>query len=128
MMLIETIFISIFTILAGFFLLDYILQIINKPLYTEYNYLFYFIITANVLFNISYIYHFIMIGYKKDFQITLLTIVGAIINIILNILLIPKLGIVGAVYSKIIAFMFILISKYIFQYNLIKTQFDQIND
>ena len=69
-----------------------------------------------------------MIGYKKDFQITLFTIVGAIINIILNILLIPKLGIVGAVYSKIIAFMFILISKYIFQYNLIKTQFDQIND
>jgi len=61
-----------------------------------------------------------MIGYKKDYEITFLTLIGAAINILLNIILIKNYGIIGAIFSKIIAFTFILISKYIMQRRLMK--------
>tara|TARA_B110000003_G_C16626894_1_gene525195 strand:- start:714 stop:1958 length:1245 start_codon:yes stop_codon:yes gene_type:complete len=119
-MLIEILVISGLTILGGYLFLDYLLEVINKPLYSQFNYLFYLVIISNIIFNISYIYHFIMIGYKKDYHITLLTLIGAGINILLNIILIQRYGIVGAIISKAIAFLFILISKYLMQLWLVK--------
>ena len=61
-----------------------------------------------------------MIGYQKDLKITILTLIGAGINIILNIILIPKIGIIGAIFSKIFAFIFILVSKYLMQNKLLQ--------
>ena len=119
-MLIEIVIISVLTIFGGYLLLDSLLEVINKPLYLEFNYLFYLVIISNILLNISYVYHFIMIGYKKDYEITFLTLIGAAINILLNIILIKNYGIIGAIFSKIIAFTFILISKYIMQRRLMK--------
>ena len=118
-MLIEIVIISILTLLGGYLLLDTLLAIIDKPLYFKFNYLFYLVIISNIIFNLSYVYHFIMIGYKKDFKITILTLIGAAINIILNIILIQKYGIIGAIFSKTFAFLFILISKYLVQDKLI---------
>tara|TARA_B110000211_G_scaffold40991_1_gene42476 strand:- start:88 stop:1314 length:1227 start_codon:yes stop_codon:yes gene_type:complete len=119
-MLIEIVIISVLTLFGGYLLLDSLLGIINKPLYLEFNYLFYLVIISNILLNISYVYHFIMIGYQKDYEITFLTLIGAAINILLNIILIKNYGIIGAIFSKIFAFLFILISKYIMQRRLIK--------
>jgi O-antigen/teichoic acid export membrane protein len=119
-MLLEIVFISLLTLLGGYLFLDFLLNIINKPLYLEYDFLFYLVIISNIIFNISYVYHFIMIGYQKDLKITILTLIGAGINIILNIILIPKIGIIGAIYSKIFAFIFILVSKYLKQNKLIQ--------
>ena len=119
-MLIEIAIISVLTLFGGYLLLDSLLGIINKPLYLEFNYLFYLVIISNILLNISYVYHFIMIGYQKDYEITFLTLIGAAINILLNIILIKNYGIIGAIFSKIFAFLFILISKYIMQRRLIK--------
>jgi len=118
-MLMEIVIISILTLLGGYLLLDTLLVIIDKPLYFKFNYLFYLVIISNIIFNLSYVYHFIMIGYKKDFKITILTLIGAAINIILNIILIQKYGIIGAIFSKTFAFLFILISKYLVQDKLI---------
>ena len=118
-MLMEIVIISILTLLGGYLLLDTLLAIIDKPLYFKFNYLFYLVIISNIIFNLSYVYHFIMIGYKKDFKITILTLIGAAINIILNIILIQKHGIIGAIFSKTFAFLFILISKYLVQDKLI---------
>ena len=118
-MLMEIVIISILTLLGGYLLLDTLLVIIDKPLYFKFNYLFYLVIISNIIFNLSYVYHFIMIGYKKDFKITILTLIGAAINIILNIILIQKHGIIGAIFSKTFAFLFILISKYLVQDKLI---------
>lgn len=126
-MLLEIVIISILTLFGGYFFLDFILEVIDKPLYSEYKSLFYLIILSNVIFNISYVYHFIMIGYQKDSKITILTTIGAIINIILNIILIPLIGIIGAIYSKTIAFIFILISKYMIQSELTKNTEANLN-
>ena len=118
-MLMEIVIISILTLLGGYLILDTLLAIIDKPLYFKFNYLFYLVIISNIIFNLSYVYHFIMIGYQKDFKITILTLIGAAINIILNIILIQKYGIIGAIFSKTFAFLFILISKYLMQDKLI---------
>lgn len=118
-MLMEIVIISILTLFGGYLLLDSLLAIIDKPLYFKFDYLFYLVIISNIIFNLSYVYHFIMIGYQKDFKITILTLIGAAINILLNIILIQKYGIIGAIFSKIFAFLFILISKYLMQDKLI---------
>ena len=118
-MLMEIVITSILTLFGGYLLLDSLLAIIDKPLYFKFDYLFYLVIISNIIFNLSYVYHFIMIGYQKDFKITILTLIGAAINILLNIILIQKYGIIGAIFSKIFAFLFILISKYLMQDKLI---------
>jgi len=120
MMLTEIIIISLLTLIGGYFFLNTLLDIVNKPLYHEYNFLFYLVIISNIIFNISYVYHFMMIGFQKDLTITQITVTGAGINILLNIILIPKIGITGAIYSKTIAFTFILLSKYLMQKKLVK--------
>ena len=120
MMLTEIVIISLLTLIGGYCFLNTLLDIINKPLYHEYNFLFYLVIISNVIFNISYVYHFMMIGFQKDLTITQITVTGAGINILLNIILIPKIGITGAIYSKTIAFTFILLSKYLMQKKLVK--------
>ena len=120
MMLTEIVIISLLTLIGGYFFLNTLLDIVNKPLYHEYNFLFYLVIISNIIFNISYVYHFMMIGFQKDLTITQITVTGAGINILLNIILIPKIGITGAIYSKTIAFTFILLSKYLMQKKLVK--------
>ena len=126
-MLMEIVIISILTLLGGYLLLDTLLAIIDKPLYFKFDYLFYLVIISNIIFNLSYVYHFIMIGYQKDFKITILTLIGAAINIILNIILIQKYGIIGAIFSKTFAFLFILISKYLMQDKLISGNRTSLN-
>ena len=126
-MLMEIVIISILTLLGGYLLLDNLLAIIDKPLYFKFDYLFYLVIISNIIFNLSYVYHFIMIGYQKDFKITILTLIGAAINIILNIILIQKYGIIGAIFSKTFAFLFILISKYLMQDKLISGNRTSLN-
>ena len=120
MMLMEIVVISFLTLIGGYFFLNIILDVINKPLYFEYDFLFYLVIISNILFNISYVYHFVMIGFQKDLAITKITIIGAGINILLNVILIPKIGIIGAIYSKTIAFTFILFTKYFMQKKLVR--------
>ena len=120
LMLMEIVVISFLTLIGGYFFLNIILDVINKPLYFEYDFLFYLVIISNILFNISYVYHFVMIGFQKDLAITKITIIGAGINILLNVILIPKIGIIGAIYSKTIAFTFILFTKYFMQKKLVR--------
>ena len=120
MMLTEIVVISLLTLIGGYFFLNILLDIINKPLYHDYNFLFYLVIISNIIFNISYVYHFMMIGFQKDLTITKITVIGAGINILLNIILIPQIGITGAIYSKVIAFTFILFTKYLMQNKLVK--------
>ena len=120
LMLMEIVVISFLTLIGGYFFLNIILDVINKPLYFEYDFLFYLVIISNILFNVSYVYHFIMIGFQKDLAITKITIIGAGINILLNVILIPKIGIIGAIYSKTIAFTFILFTKYFMQKKLVR--------
>ena len=54
----------------------------------------------------------ILIGLKKTKENGMTTLIGTIVNIVLNILLIPCLGIMGAVISTLIASLLIFVIRY----------------
>jgi len=53
-------------------------------------------------------------AYKKNITVTITTIIGAIINIFLNVILINKFGIVGAAIATLISWIIIYILKIVF--------------
>jgi len=59
------------------------------------------------------IFSTVLIGHKKTFIITLATVAGAIINICVNILLIPLLGIYAAAISTVVSFFIMFIFVYL---------------
>ncbi|GKZ04394.1 polysaccharide biosynthesis protein [Paraclostridium bifermentans] len=50
---------------------------------------------------------------KKNFMVTLSTIIGAVLNIILNIILIPKLGINGASIATLVSYICVVVFRII---------------
>ena len=76
----------------------------------------YKIVFAGVISSFLYgIFNIININYyvrKKAGNITLAVLLGAILNIVLNFILIPKYGIFGAGIASIIAYFFIVIFNY----------------
>lgn len=59
------------------------------------------------------IFSTVLIGHKKTFIITLATVVGAIVNIFVNVLLIPILGIYAAAISTVISFFIMFVFVYL---------------
>ena len=64
------------------------------------------------MLNFSFIYHYVLLGLKKDKLLMNVTLVGAVVNVLLNMVLIPKYGILGAAYSSIIGFGIIFFLKF----------------
>jgi O-antigen/teichoic acid export membrane protein len=91
--------------------LPIILYIIDKNEYLKQFHIFLWLIFGNFLLNISMLYHFIIYAYKKDWLIFKATFLGAIINILLNILLIPIFGIAGASFATFASFLLIFFIK-----------------
>lgn len=76
----------------------------------EINALWYLLMSILVL-NISFVPHYILYVQEKDKIIRTITVLGAVINVILNIMFIPYFGIAGAAVATIISFVFILLIK-----------------
>lgn len=76
----------------------------------------YKIVFAGVISSFLYgIFNIVNINYyakKRAGNITLAVLIGAILNIVLNFILIPKYGIFGAGIASIIAYLFIVIFNY----------------
>ena len=64
-----------------------------------------------LVLNVSFVPHYILYVQEKDKAIRNITIFGAIINVILNVIFIPYFGITGAAVATVISFTFILIKK-----------------
>ena len=73
--------------------------------------IYFIVLVANIIFNISLLYHFLLYAYKKDKLIFRPTLYACIINIVLNVIFIPRFGIVAAALSTLVSFAVILIMK-----------------
>ena len=93
-------------------LLPIVLITIHKQEYLKDFYVFFLLALGNFFLNLSFLYHYIIYAYKKDWWIFYATIFGAIINILLNYLLIPSYGIGGASVATFVSFMLILLVKW----------------
>ncbi len=79
------------------------------------NLITFFILNFSILIqNYMLIYYYDLYSQKKDKRILISTIIGAILNIVLNIILIPQHGITGAAIATLLSIISILITQYIF--------------
>ena len=113
-LLVITISLSIAVILV--FGIPILLNIINKSeIYDQYLNVYYILIVANVILNISLIPHYIMYVKKKDKLIMNITVAGAIFNLIFNYIFIQIWGLSGVAISSVISFFIIFILKFYYR-------------
>jgi len=79
---------------------------------------YYILIVANTILNISYVPHYILYAKDADRLIVWSTLTGSIINIAGNILLIPHFGMIGAAASILVSYLVIGGLKYYYVQHL----------
>ena len=72
------------------------------------------IIVSILLVNISGLFNLMIYQEKKPKTIMYISIVGAFLSILLNFLLVPRYGMIGAAYASIITALIIMVSKYVY--------------
>lgn len=108
-------------VLVFLFLLPLVKYIGKTEIINHYNLIFW-LVGAKILLNISMIYHYHLYVRHKDRKIVLSMIFAAIVNIVLNLILIPQQGIYGAAIATFISFLFVLIIKYIFAQKVLREE------
>ena len=86
---------------VGIFLVIPILG--RQELYAELPTYFALLISA-VIINLSVVPHYVLYAKKDDNQILLATVVGAALSILLNLLWVPRYGVLGAACATVLAF------------------------
>ncbi len=93
-------------------LLPAILYVIGKTQYIDRLYIFVLLLLGNMVLNFSFLYHFIIYAYHKDWRIFKATGLAALLNIVLNWFLIPVWGIAGAAVATLVSFGLVALLKY----------------
>jgi len=88
--------------------LPLLLMLLDKTQYLKQFYVFFLLIAGNFALNISFLYHYIIYAHKQDKSILIATFSGAVLNVLLNLILIPMLGISGAAIATFVSFVVIL--------------------
>lgn len=96
-----------FSIIFIPFFLDYIGK---EELYANVP-IFYILLVGCLLLNLSFSYHYMIVGYEKEIQIFKATFIACIFNVVANMVLIPLLGIYGAAVSLLIGNICLFIFK-----------------
>jgi O-antigen/teichoic acid export membrane protein len=68
---------------------------------------YYILILANTILNISYVPHYILYAKDADRLIVWSTLTGSLLNITGNILVIPRYGLIGASLSILVSYLVI---------------------
>lgn len=76
------------------------------------------LVMAKVALNFSLVFHYILYVRKNDFPIIKATLIAAVMNILLNFILIPPMGIMGAALATLASFVVILLMKMYYSRNL----------
>jgi O-antigen/teichoic acid export membrane protein len=113
----------LYALLVGLFLsvlLPVVLLYIHKPQYLNQMTVFALLLLGNIVLNWSFLYHFIIYAHQKDWKIFKATAWAALINIVLNIILIPYWQITGAAVATLISFIILIALKYKEAQNLLR--------
>jgi O-antigen/teichoic acid export membrane protein len=111
----------LYTIIIGILLAILIIPMLQSLENDEYinDYpTFLVLVVSKMVLNISLIFHYILYVRKNDFPIIKATVIACVINILLNFILIPPMGIMGAALATLISFFIILIMKMYYSRNL----------
>ncbi len=95
------------------FLINPLLNLIGKAgAFLPHLETFWYLIIANVIFNVSLIPHFLLYVQRRDVPIMTITLIGMIFNLLANFFLIRDFGINGAALSMILSFAMIAVGKF----------------
>ncbi|MFN3940265.1 MAG: polysaccharide biosynthesis C-terminal domain-containing protein, partial [Chitinophagales bacterium] len=105
---------ALFTFLSAGFLLVIIYPIIlflnNDAFLADFD-AFIVLVIAEMIFNGSLIFHYILYVRKSDVSIVKATIAAAVLNILLNFILIPEYSILGAAMASLFSFTALMFAK-----------------
>lgn len=104
---------SLITIVSVVVLIHPVLEYLGKAEFAQNLSVLWMLLGATLVLNLSFVPHYVLFVKHKDMAIRNITLMGAGLNIGLNMILIPFYGLVGAVISTIAAFIWILVQKYI---------------
>lgn len=91
-----------------------ILLVINKSQFNSEVTVFYLLMIANIIYNMAYIPHYILYAKKSDLILNVASVLGVIVNLVINLLFIPKFGIQVAGWSILISYSLICLIKSVF--------------
>ena len=97
--------------LGYYFILPYILEHLQRPQLRENQLLLLIMLLGVVMINLSYASHYFLITEKRDSLILKITILTATINVILNILLLPIVGIYGSSIALLVSGVLMFLMK-----------------
>ena len=118
----QNIFASFLFAIVVFVFIYPLIKFLGKTEIESHYSLIFILVGAKVLFNISMIYHYHLYVRHYDKKIMITMIIAAIVNVVLNIFLIPIYGIYGAAYATLASFILILILKFIFAQKILKKE------
>lgn len=108
----------LFAVLSLFFMND-LLDFIDRPELYEKRSVFYIHLAGAFFFNLSFASHFVLIAEEKEKLILKVTLASCIVNVVLNLSLIPVIGIYGAAISLLCSNIIMFIIKLIYEKRLI---------
>ena len=108
------IFASIALSLLTAIFLPYLLKLIGKDDFTEHIHLLWILLCSINVYLFSLFSHYSLYLKKMDNALMFISIIGAIINILLNIVLIKYYELTGAAMSLLISYLLIFVLKYFY--------------
>ncbi|GAA3566016.1 polysaccharide biosynthesis C-terminal domain-containing protein [Snuella lapsa] len=91
-----------------------LLLFMNKTVLLSNIISYFVLLIAMSFFCVSFISHYALYSYSRDFQILKATAIGFTINIVASFLLIPTYGVLGASIAQVLSFLSLFISKLYF--------------
>jgi O-antigen/teichoic acid export membrane protein len=106
--------------LVEIILIHFMLEVLGKNSFKSEINTFYILLLGNIFMNLSFIPHYCLYAVKKDVIILYSTISGSLLNIVLNFVLIPHLGILGAAIATCLSFFTVWLWKALYLKKILK--------
>lgn len=92
------------------------IEIIGKPEFYENFSTYVVLIVAIAVLNISFVPHYVLYATGRDNVIMMCTLGSALINILCNLILTSRFGMIGSAVSTLMSYIFLVGSKYYFSH------------
>jgi O-antigen/teichoic acid export membrane protein len=118
-------FIIVIPIACGFSVMgEQVITLVASEKYSEAGILVPFIISGVMISSMHFLFFSGLLIQKKSVTLLFINLSGGILNIILNFLLIPRFGILGAAYATLVTYIFILLVTYNISSKYLKINID----
>ena len=110
----KTISLTLMSMLGSMVLIYPFVYLLNDEVLINNVGIYFFLAFATGLFCVSYLPHYKLYVFDKDRALLISAAIGALLNVLSNVILVPRFGLFGAVLSQIIGMGSLFVSKQLF--------------